>query len=225
MRYNLYVNQVRALELNIKNITQAHIFDYLIYSHKWAKKEIIDNETFYWVSRKKIADELKILNLKPDTIYRHLKSLHKNNLIIYKKVGKKDCIRITKKGERYLNKSTHMSEKNPTKFGKKFENYSEKNSIDNTTIIYNKNNINNRDVDKYIKNIFYRLKETFSSIKNPDLKIEFDKFKEPDGTPIFDKNMLNILKNAGDWQYLYEKSFEPQHVLINILIDAYTYNS
>jgi DNA-binding MarR family transcriptional regulator len=141
MKYTLYINQLKAIELGITNLNQAHIFDLLTTASSWASVEIINNEYFYWVSRQAICRELVLLNLKPDTVYRHLKSLEKIGLIIYKKLNKKDCVRITKKGGKYLSNTTKitMSEMNPKRLGNKSEkgsklgNESEKDSEMNPT--------------------------------------------------------------------------------------------
>jgi len=36
MKFNLYINQAKAIELGIKNINQAHIFDMLSMASTWA---------------------------------------------------------------------------------------------------------------------------------------------------------------------------------------------
>lgn len=146
MKYNLHVNQVQAIELGIKNINQALIFDLLSICAVWAEEEIIDNKVYYFVARQKIADELKILDLKLDTVYRHLKSLADIGVIEYKKSGKKDCIRITKKGKKYHSNTMSeinpnfeentMSEINPKKLGNKSEKHSDLFPTYNTTIHY-----------------------------------------------------------------------------------------
>lgn len=155
MKYSLYVNQQKALDLGIKNINQAHIFDLLTTASTWATPIVVGEDVYYWVARQQIADDLPLLALKNDTVYRHLKVLAEIKLIDYKKVGKKDCIRVTKKGREYLikggenamseinpnhyvgNKSekNENSEINPRKLGNKSENNSEINPTDTTTSI------------------------------------------------------------------------------------------
>ena len=98
MKFNLYVNQEKAIKLGIKNIQQAIIFDLLTTASTWATPETIDNEVYYWVSRTKICELLPLLKIKPDTAYRYLKELHNLGLIDYRKKGKKDLIKITNKG-------------------------------------------------------------------------------------------------------------------------------
>lgn len=141
MKYDIHVNQQQLRELGIRNVNQAHILDLLTSVSSWATEIIIDGKVYYWVARQKIADELWILNLKPDTIYRHLKKLVEYGLIDYIKQGKKDCIRLTEKGKKYH--SGHYvgnesekglnSEMNPKKLGNESENNSDLNPTYNTT--------------------------------------------------------------------------------------------
>ena len=115
MKYNLYVNQLKAIELGIKNINQAIVFDLLSNATTWATPVKIDDKFFYWVSRTKICTELELLAFKPDTVYRHLKALDLLGLIDYRKDGYKDCIALTELGKSY-HSETHnasMSETNP----------------------------------------------------------------------------------------------------------------
>ena len=114
MKYTIYVNQAKAIDLGLTNINQAMIFDLLTTASTWAKPTTIDGEIYYWVARQAIVKELPILGLKPDTVYRHLKSIADLGIIDYKKDGKKDCIRVTNKGKSYL--SNTMSETNPSAY-------------------------------------------------------------------------------------------------------------
>uniref|UniRef100_UPI003A94853F hypothetical protein n=1 Tax=Halarcobacter sp. TaxID=2321133 RepID=UPI003A94853F len=142
MKYQLNVNQQQAIELGITHINQALIFDLLTTVASWAETIVIDDEVFYWVSRQTISSELKLLGLKNDTVYRNFKKLDSLGLINYKKYGKKDCIKITKLGKRYLSKPNEntMSDSNPNHYvGNKSEkelelgSKSEKNSDLNPT--------------------------------------------------------------------------------------------
>jgi len=101
MKYSIHINQKQAVALGITNINQAVIFDLLIGVAAWADPQIIGDEVYYWVARQKIADELPILDIKPKTVYRHLKILADNGLIDYVKLGAKDCVKITEKGKSY----------------------------------------------------------------------------------------------------------------------------
>jgi len=133
MKYTLHLNQVQLKEFGIRNINQAHILDLLMSASTWAEPIIVDDTVFYWVARSVIVDELWILDIKPDTVYRHLKKLEEFGVIDYVKQGKKDCIKVTKKGKKYLLKhyvgnesdKEQNSETDPIKLGNESENNSE----------------------------------------------------------------------------------------------------
>ena len=153
MRFTTYINNAKCMEWEI-NATQGILFSLLYEAPAWAKEEIIENKTYYFVSRNLILEELPMFFEKSDTVYRNLKVLQEKGLIKYIKQGKKDLIRITAKGKTWNefkeNNSEknpsfeENSEKNPSKFGKKSEKEpknSEKNPTNNNTI-YNYNNTN-----------------------------------------------------------------------------------
>lgn len=153
MRFSTYLNNAKCMEWKI-NATQGILFALLYEAPAWAKEEIIENKTYYFVSRNLILEELPMFFEKSDTVYRNLKVLQEKGLIEYIKQGKKDLIRITTKGKTWnefkdnnLEKSPSSeqnSEKNPNNLGKKSEKEpknSEKNPINNNTI-YNYNNTN-----------------------------------------------------------------------------------
>ncbi len=154
MKHSIHVNQKQAIELGLTNVNQAHILDLLTGASTWATPEIVDGQVYYWVSRQRISSELPLLHLKADTIYRHLKSLAEIGLIEYIKKGKKDCMRLTKKGRSYYvgNRSElAMSETNPSEeenseidpnhyVGNESENNSDLNPTDPTT-----NNISQKE--------------------------------------------------------------------------------
>lgn len=131
MKFTITVNQKQAKELGIKNINQAIILSLISEAHTWAEHEIVDGEVYYWASRTKILEELELLDLKSDTIYRHFKSLASLGLIDYVKNGKKDCVRLTKLGKTYYvgneSEKTLNSEMNPKKLGNESEKHSDLN--------------------------------------------------------------------------------------------------
>ena len=122
MKYHLHINQEKAIELGL-NLNQAHILDLLCSASTWAEPIVINGEVYYWVARQKVCSELPLLDLKPDTAYRHLKKLAELGVIEYIKDGKKDLIKVSEKGKGYYvgNKSEktrkqirESSEINPT---------------------------------------------------------------------------------------------------------------
>ena len=143
MKFTITVNQKQALDLGITNINQAIILGFISEAHSWAEPVVFEGEVYYWASRGIIASELELLDLKEDTIYRHLKILASLGLIDYIKINKKDCVRLTKKGKTYYvgnesenntndyvgNESEKVakSDLNPTKLGNESENNSDLN--------------------------------------------------------------------------------------------------
>jgi len=153
MRFSTYLNNAKCMEWKI-NAQQGILFALLYEAPAWAKEEIIENKTYYFVSRNLILEELPMFFEKSDTVYRNLKVLQEKGLIEYIKQGKKDLIRITTKGKTWNEfkdnnsekspSSEQNSEKNPNNLGKKSEKEpknSEKNPTNNNTI-YNYNNTN-----------------------------------------------------------------------------------
>lgn len=131
MKFTINVNQKQALDLGITNINQAIILGFISEAHSWAEPVVFEGEVYYWAARSKIAEELKLLDLKEDTIYRHLKSLVSLGLLDYIKINKKDCVRLTKKGKTYYvgneSEKGNNSDLNPTKLGNESENNSDLN--------------------------------------------------------------------------------------------------
>ena len=179
MRFSTYLNNAKCMEWKI-NATQGILFALLYEAPAWAKEEIIENKTYYFVSRNLILEELPMFFEKSDTVYRNLKVLQEKGLIEYIKQGKKDLIRITAKGKTWnefkdnnSEKSPSFeqnSEKNPNNLGKKSEKEpknSEKNPTNNNTI-YNYNNTNILNNNIHVKNEF---SQSCDKIKNNWVKI------------------------------------------------------
>ncbi len=122
-QYSLHINQRAAVELGIENANQAIVFEYLSKAIIWATPVNINGETYHFVARSLTANQLPLLGLKIDTVYRHYNRLKELGLIDYKKYKGMDCIRVTPKAKKYFfgNKaemteclSNENSEKNPS---------------------------------------------------------------------------------------------------------------
>lgn len=229
MKYNLYINQLKAVELGITNLNQAHIFDLLTTASSWASVQIINNEHFYWVSRQTICRELVLLNLKQDTVYRHFRILEKIGLIIYKKLDKKDCIKITKKGKKYLSNTTEitMSEINPKKLeklGNESENNSEMNPTYPTTSINPTTNIKKHTKKKIKLNYSEKVEEfkpseaTANVFKKKYPHLEKDRstyleIVEQFKDKAINKNVPFINLNAGMRTYIKQEYIKPVKVV------------
>lgn len=153
MKFNITLNLLKMQEHNL-NVNQWCILDIISVAPSWCEIIMYRENPYFWVSRTKILEELKALDLKEDTIYRHLKTLKELGFIEYEKDHKKDLVKLTDLGKYlFIN-----SEINPTKLGNKSENNSEINPTYNNT----KFNNNTRDKEKDKKeNLFSNLISEF----------------------------------------------------------------
>lgn len=167
MTYTSSIDNITSKRWGL-NLSEAYLFSFIFYAPTWCELIMINSNQFYFLSRTKVVEQLSFFD-KTDTVYRLFKSLEKKGVIIHKKVGQKDAIKITKKGlswnqikpvensEKFPN-----SEKNPEKLGKKSEKTRKnfrKNSEKNPT--YN-NTINNSTIDK--EKIYLSPKEMYDYI-------------------------------------------------------------
>lgn len=137
MKYSINLNLLKMQEHNL-NVNQWCILDIISVAPTWCEIVMFKETPYFWISRTKILEELKALDLKEDTIYRHLKSLKELGFIEYEKDYKKDLIILTELGKSlFIN-----SEINPNYY---VGNKSEKNSEINPT--YNNTNNNTYSTD------------------------------------------------------------------------------
>lgn len=165
MRFCTTLNNQKCMEWGL-NATQGILLALLYEANSWAKEVIIEDKTYYFVSRNLIIKELPMFFEKADTVYRILKTLVDKEIIEYIKFKGMDLIRLTNKGREWnfiassqednseknpnfdynSENSPSNSEKNPSKFGKKSENNSEKNPTYKDTNI--QKDINNKEIIK-----------------------------------------------------------------------------
>jgi hypothetical protein len=218
MRFSTYLNNAKCMEWKI-NAQQGILFALLYEAPAWAKEEIIENKTYYFVSRNLILEELPMFFEKSDTVYRNLKVLQEKGLIEYIKQGKKDLIRITAKGKTWNEfkdnnseknpSSEQNSEKNPNNLGKKSEKEpknSEKNPTNNNTIYnYNNTNILNNIYSQVINYLNKKANSKFKATSKDNQKhikarinegYDFNDFKK-----VID-NMCSAWKNTEFENYL-----------------------
>ena len=121
MRYITTINNKKCLEWKISG-TQGALMSLLYEVSAWAEETVVGNKVYYFVSKNLILKELPLYYEKTDTIYRHLKILAEKGIIEYIKQGKKDLIRLTKKGKTWNYMKDENSEKNSDLNPKKDEN-------------------------------------------------------------------------------------------------------
>ena len=110
MRLTIYFNQARMIEWEL-NPNHAALVCALNQAHTWAEASVIDGKIFFWVSRKRVMDELPGFFTKSDTVYRAFRHLADKGLIEYIKQGDRDMIHLTEKFKKW-NVAPH-SEINP----------------------------------------------------------------------------------------------------------------
>ncbi len=156
MRFSTTLNNQKCMEWEL-NATQGVLIALLYEANAWANEEIIDDKTYYFVSRNLILKELPMFFEKADTVYRNLKVLAEKEIIEYIKHKGMDLIRLTEKGKswNFIESSSEKSpnfnnnsEKNPSEFGKKSENNSEKNPTYKDTNIQKDISKNNKEKNK-----------------------------------------------------------------------------
>lgn len=141
MIYSFHIDQVFCLEHGL-NLAEGGVYDFCHRLPAWAETVVLGGETWYFGSRTKAVEEIKLVSDKSDTIYRHYKKLESLGLIFYKKLEGKDLIRLNPKFSRKWNrkslgKISDHSEKFPNLLGKISENHSEKFPTYNNTILDN----------------------------------------------------------------------------------------
>ncbi len=188
MKYNININQKAIIE-NKLSIIEYAILDVISTAPTWCSNITINNIVYYWIARQKLAEELKSFNLKPDTVYRHLKKLTKKGFLNYTKHSKKDCINLTTKSKKMF--SSTMSEINPNYY---VGNKSEKNSEINPT--YN-NTKEDNNTNTYLLALFEEFWKTYPKKKaKENAKKSFIKEKN------IPKNIISILekhKKTDQW--------------------------
>ncbi len=214
MKYNIVINQKAIMENNLSIIEYA-ILDVISTAPTWCTDITINNIVYYWIARQKLAEELKSFNLKPDTVYRHLKKLTEKGFLNYTKHGKKDCINLTTKSKKMF--SSTMSDTNPSYYvGSKSEKNSETNPTYNntkednyTSIIKEKidfskhTNINQLACMEWIKYKRYKNKVGITKTLN-----FLNKYPMTTQQEIVDASIMNEYKG------LYEPRYKPKQTLV-----------
>ncbi len=145
MKYTLTVNQKIVIDggHNI-DISDSAILETMraMQGATGIVKIIHNNIDFYWMAHQKLCDELPILRIKKDSMYRRIKKLIDKGYVNQhpqNKALKATYYRITKRTESIFYDFASTSEKNPIRIGNKSEvtsdeNPKDKNTIDNNTI-------------------------------------------------------------------------------------------
>lgn len=173
MRFSTTLNNQKCMEWEI-NATQGILVALLYETNAWANEEIIDNKTYYFVSRNLILKELLMFFEKADTVYRNLKVLAEKGIIEYIKHKGKDLIRLTEKGKSWNfieNNIEDNSEKNPTNKDTNIQKDTNKNNKEKYKKEKKQNEIqefiNNLDRDEEYKELLFKYVKYRKDIKKP----------------------------------------------------------
>ena len=74
MKFNVNLNQPAMIEYSL-TVNQFAVLDVLSASAIWAKVIQVNDKSYFWTARSKIAEELKAFRLKEDTVYRIFKAI------------------------------------------------------------------------------------------------------------------------------------------------------
>lgn len=125
MKYSSLIDNVHAITWGL-NIQEAYLFDWLYSLPSWAERITLSGplggaEDYYFASRTKAIEELPLLTDKPDTMYRHYKSLEEKGVIKISKIQGCDYVMITEKGKEWNRQSESRKKirENPEIFPKK----------------------------------------------------------------------------------------------------------
>lgn len=91
MQYHLLINQQKSIEWGL-DLKLAGLFAFLYEVPSWATSVNVGGETWYWISRSKILDEVPVLGVTKNSVYRYMKALEGKGLIT---LGKDKSIGMT----------------------------------------------------------------------------------------------------------------------------------
>lgn len=133
MKYTIEgFNQAKAVDLDlcVADLIILRWFVDFAGTEKMLKK-IIDGKEYYWIKYEGMLEDLPILSITKDTLYRRLKGLVEKDVLEHITVKEAGTYSFYKLGKNYLELITDspipLSEKNPTGYGKKSDRGTEKN--------------------------------------------------------------------------------------------------
>lgn len=187
MKYNININQKSIIDNKLGlDIIDASIVDFL---HVFSLssdiiKVTFENDVYFYFSHKKIVDDMPILDLKKDSVYRRLKKICELGLM--KQHPKSKELRMTLYA--FTNKlqlmffsndvgnKTDTTDKNPIPIGELSDTSSDKSPMNYNTIDNNINNKNKGALD-FLKENSFSLYENFEMRFKKQIS-DFSKFCE-----------------------------------------------
>lgn len=143
MKYTIEgFNQAKAVELElcVADLIILRWFVDFAGTERMVKR-LINEKEYYWVKYEGILEDLPILSITKDTLYRRLKGLVEKEVLEHITVKEAGTFSFYRLGKNYLaliaDTPTYLSEKNPTGYGKKSDRGTEKNPYQKTNLLNN----------------------------------------------------------------------------------------
>lgn len=209
MKYTIMgFSQAKAVELGL-DVQDLTILRWFIDYKETSKmvQMIIEGKPYYWINYKGIIEDLPIINIKKDTLYRRLKKLVEKEVLIHISITKGGTFSYYNIGKNYLSlinfnsiekpdeKKSEGTEKNPGGYGFKSVGGTEKNPDQIINLLNNTNLLNNNKKKKKKENEFDLIINNYTD--NEDLKntiYEFIKMRKTIKSPMT-SNALKLMLN------------------------------
>lgn len=105
MIFSIHIDQLSCIRWGIeKNPELAILFSWIHRLPNWATRSTIEGIDYYHACRTRPHKDIRLCSDNPDTIYRQYRKLEAAGVIKYTKVGAKDFIHITPKGNEWYQK-------------------------------------------------------------------------------------------------------------------------
>lgn len=187
MKYSISIDNVKSQEWDL-NLQQAYVFAWIYSVPSWADRVIIENNVYYFASRRKFIEDMPLLTDKSDTVYRAFKQLEEKGLIKLIKIDGRDFICLTEKAKEWNNFNSEKnptlgkksdtriekdpildenSEKNPNANSENFPTYNNISIIDNNII--NNNTFSSNEENSFLKNENFEFQKKEKEIEEIDL--------------------------------------------------------
>ncbi|AKC63202.1 putative phage replisome organizer [Clostridium sporogenes] len=104
MKYTIHgFNQEKAIELGLDNDDLLILRYFIDFKDSGAMvSRILNDRTFYWIKYEAILEQLPILKLKKDSVYRRLKKMCKSGILEHKTIKKNGTYSFYSVGKTYI---------------------------------------------------------------------------------------------------------------------------
>lgn len=173
MRYNIYINQIKAMEWGLSH-SEAMVFDIMSSLSSWASPEIIDWEVYYYLSTGKMLEQLPIIGDNKRSFNNIIKKLKDKELLVHITHKNKSYYRLSDKWIWWLHEK-ECHQKMTGRHQKVTEGVIKK--WNNNIIIYNNIKYNIMSASDEIYRIYHSKlsKDKKKYVKSADAKLQISK--------------------------------------------------